>query len=55
MDNKDGVSDGVKSELNTVDKHKIPALYYFCNKNKKEKTKVQLDLECAHLPKHITN
>nr|WP_216696250.1 DUF4062 domain-containing protein [Enterococcus innesii] len=54
IDNKDGVPDGVKSELNTVDKHKIPALYYFCNKNKKKKTKVQLDLERAHLPKHIT-
>ncbi|MHC5227996.1 hypothetical protein ACYSNW_06900 [Enterococcus sp. LJL99] len=39
IDNKDGVPDGVKSELNTVDKHKIPALYYFCNKNKKGKNK----------------
>lgn len=54
IDNKDGVPAGVQAELDTVDKHKIPALYYFCNKNKKKKTQVQLDLQYAHLPKHYT-
>lgn len=54
IDNKDGVPAGVKSELDTVDKHKIPALYYFCDKDKRTRTQVQLDLQYAHLPKHYT-
>ncbi|BDG68164.1 hypothetical protein ENLAB_17280 [Enterococcus innesii] len=40
IDNKDGLPDGVKSELNTVDTQN-PALYYFCNKNKKKKSSIR--------------
>lgn len=54
IDNKDGVPLGVQKELETVSKHKIPVLYYFCDKYKKAKTQVQLDLEQAYYPKHYT-
>lgn len=54
IDNKDGVPPGVQIELETVSKYTIPALYYFCNEDSKEKTSTQIDLENAAMPKHTT-
>ena len=31
IDNKDGISGGVQKEIDTVNKHNIKALYYFCD------------------------
>ncbi|MEK4151749.1 hypothetical protein [Carnobacterium sp. FSL E2-0243] len=53
IDNKDGVPEGVKLEIETVEKYKIPSLYYFCNGEKKDKTQIQIDLERPDLPKHV--
>lgn len=54
IDNADGVPEGVQNEIDTVRKKKIRALYYFCDKESKEKTAVELSLLGAHSPKMQT-
>ena len=38
IDNEDGINPGVQAEIDTVKKHNIKALYYFCDETQKEKT-----------------
>lgn len=44
IDNADGISEGVQAEIDTVRKHNIKALYYFCDENQKEKTTLEQSL-----------
>ncbi|MDA3732452.1 hypothetical protein PBV87_13245 [Niameybacter massiliensis] len=41
IDNKDGIRPGVQIEIDCVNKYKIKALYYFCDKDSTEKTPLQ--------------
>ena len=51
IDNKDGITPGVQKEIDTVKKHNIKALYYFCDENKKEKTALEQSLMGAKFAK----
>lgn len=51
IDNEDGITPGVQKEINTVKKHNIKALYYFCDENKKEKTPLEQSLMGAKFAK----
>ena len=44
IDNADGISSGVQAEIDVVQKHKIKALYYFCDENSAEKTILEKSL-----------
>ena len=47
IDNKDGITEGVQREIDTVKKHGIKALYYFCTENSDEETSLQKSLKGA--------
>lgn len=44
IDNADGINPGVQVEIDTVKKHNIKALYYFCDETQKEKTTLEQSL-----------
>lgn len=44
IDNADGIKPGVQKEIDTVKKHNIKALYYFCDETQKEKTVLEQSL-----------
>ena len=54
IDNADGIKPGVQAEIDTVKKHNIKALYYFCDENQKEKTVLEQNLIGAHFAKSKT-
>lgn len=54
IDNADGVNPRVQAEIDTVRKHNIKALYYFCDETKKEKTTLEQSLMSAHYAKSKT-
>lgn len=54
IDNADGISPGVQSEIETVDKYNIKALYYFCDETTKEKTQLEKSLMSATSAKSKT-
>lgn len=54
IDNADGIKQGVQAEINTVKKHNIKALYYFCDENQKEKTALEQSLMGSHFAKSQT-
>lgn len=54
IDNADGVTSGVQAEIDTVKKHNIKALYYFCDETRKEKTTLEQSLMGAHFAKSKT-
>lgn len=54
IDNADGIEAGVQAEIDTVKKHNIKALYYFCDETKKEKTALEQSLRGAHFAKSKT-
>ncbi|MBR3809173.1 MAG: hypothetical protein IKK46_02585 [Clostridia bacterium] len=54
IDNADGVTPGVQVEIDTVKKHRIKALYYFCDETSKEKTAVEQNLMGAQFAKSKT-
>ena len=51
IDKKDDISQGVQKELDTVKKHNIKALYYFCDEFKKEITPLENSLMGAQYAK----
>ena len=51
IDNADGIKPGVQAEIDTVKKHNIKALYYFCDETQKEKTALEQSLMGAHFAK----
>ena len=54
IDNADGIGPGVQAEIDIVRKHRIKALYYFCDETKKEKTALEQSLMGAHFSKSKT-
>lgn len=54
IDNADGIRAGVQAEIDTVKKHNIKALYYFCDERQKEKTALEQSLMGAHFAKSKT-
>lgn len=54
IDNADGITPGVQAEIDTVKKHNIKALYYFCDENQKAKTALEQSLMGAHFAKSKT-
>lgn len=54
IDNTDGIKPGVQAEIDTVKKHNIKALYYFCDETQKEKTALEQSLMGAHFAKSKT-
>ena len=54
IDNADGIKPGVQSEIDTVKKHDIKALYYFCDETQKEKTALEQSLMGTHFAKSKT-
>ena len=54
IDNADGISSGVQVEIDTVNKYKIKALYYFCDGTQKEKTALEQSLMGANFAKSKT-
>ena len=54
IDNADGISEGVKAEIDVVRKNNKKALYYFCDENKKEKTALEKSLMGASFAKSKT-
>lgn len=54
IDNADGINPGVQAEINTVKKHNIKALYYFCDETQKEKTGLEQSLMGAQFAKSKT-
>lgn len=51
IDNKDGIPYGVQKEIDTVKKHEIKSLYYFCAENSDEETSLQKSLKGASYAK----
>lgn len=47
IDNEDGITPGVQKEIDTVKKHGIKSLYYFCTENSDEETTLQKGLKGA--------
>ena len=54
IDNADGIKPGVQAEIDTVKKHNIKALYYFCDETQKEKTALEQSLMGANFAKSKT-
>lgn len=54
IDNADGISPGVQTEIDIVQKRNIKALYYFCDENSKEKTSLEESLMGATFAKSKT-
>lgn len=54
IDNADGISSGVQTEIDVAQKNNIKALYYFCDENKKEKTALEKNLMGANFAKSKT-
>lgn len=54
IDNADGIKAGVQAEIDTVKKHNIKALYYFCDETLKEKTALEQSLMGARFAKSKT-
>lgn len=54
IDNADGITPEMQVEIDTVKKHGIKALYYFCDENQKGKTALEQSLIDAHLAKSKT-
>ena len=54
IDNADGIRPGVQTEIDTVNKYKIKALYYFCDETQKEKTALEQSLMGANFAKSKT-
>ncbi len=54
IDNADGINPGVQTEIDTVKKHNIKALYYFCDETQKEKTALEQNLMGEHFAKSKT-
>jgi len=54
IDNADGINPGVQEEIDTVKKHRIKALYYFCDEAQKEKTALEQSLMGAQFSKSKT-
>ena len=54
IDNTDGIKPGVQAEIDTVKKHNIKALYYFCDETQKEKTALEQSLMGARFAKSKT-
>jgi len=54
IDNEDGINPEVQAEIDTVKKHNIKALYYFCDETQKEKTALEQSLMGAHFAKSKT-
>lgn len=54
VDNADGIPDGVKAEIDVVQRNNIKALYYFCDENQKEKTPLEKSLMGANFAKSKT-
>ena len=54
IDNADGIKPGVQAEIDTVKKHNIKAMYYFCDETQKEKTSLEQSLMGAHFAKSKT-
>lgn len=54
IDNADGVTSGVQVEVDTVKKHNIKSLYYFCDENSKERTALEQSLMGASFAKSTT-
>lgn len=54
IDNKDGVPTGVQKEADTVKKHGIKALYYFCDESSKVKTALEESLMGVKFAKSTT-
>ena len=54
IDNADGINPGVQAEIDTVKKHNIKALYYFCDETHKEKTALEQSLMGARFAKSKT-
>lgn len=54
IDNADGIRAGVQAEIDTVNKHGIKALYYFCDQTSKEKTTLEQSLMGAQYAKSKT-
>lgn len=54
IDNADGIKAGVQAEIDTVKKHNIKALYYFCDETQKEKTALEQSLMGARFAKSKT-
>lgn len=54
IDNADGINPGVQAEIDTVKKHNIKALYYFCDETQKEKTALEQSLMGAQFAKSKT-
>lgn len=54
IDNADGIKPEVQTEIDTVKKHNIKALYYFCDETEKEKTELEQSLMSEHFPQRKT-
>lgn len=54
IDNADGIKAGVQAEIDTVKKHSIKALYYFCDETQKGKTALEQSLMGARFAKSKT-
>lgn len=54
IDNAEAISDGVKAEIDIVNRRKIKALYYFCDETSKEKTQLEQGLMGAQFAKSKT-
>ena len=54
IDNADGIKADVQAEIDTVKKHNIKALYYFCDETQKEKTALEQSLMGARFAKSKT-
>lgn len=54
IDNAGGIKAGVQAEIDTVKKHNIKALYYFCDETQKEKTALEQSLMGARFAKSKT-
>lgn len=54
IDNADGIQPGVQSEIDTVKRRGIKALYYFCDESQKEKTALEQSLMGAQFAKSKT-
>lgn len=53
IDNEDNVPDGVAAEIKTINKFRIPTLYYFCKERKSEPTQLQGTLQDPIGPKFM--
>ena len=54
IDNADGVAAGVQKEIDTVKRHNIKSLYYFCDETTKEKTALEQSITGATFAKSKT-